>query len=1141
MSYTAISPVNTVTGTSNQIVIGGTSINPIFAIASNPILPGTGAVTLPEGNTAARAGAAGSIRFNTQLTVFEATPDGSTWYPFVTSSGTVNSVSGTANEITASPTTGAVILTIPSTFVAPGTIAAVTSISGPQYLVTGSGSGTISILPQAAAGTYNLNLPITAGTSGYLLTSAGGGSSPMTWSNITSIAVSSISGTANEITASASTGAVTLSTPSTFIAPGTIAAVTSVSSPSYLLTGSGSGTISILPQAAAGTFNFNLPITAGTSGYFLTSAGGAGSPMTWTNPSSIFTPAALTKTDDANVTLTLGGTPTTALLQATSLTLGWTGTLSATRGGSGVSNPTAHGVLIAEGASAFTPIVLGAGQVLIGTTASDPVAGAIGSGSGILVGNSSGAITVSNTGVLSNVATANQTTVSGATGNVTIGIASNAILPGTGGVTVPTGTTAQRAGSAGTLRYNSQTGFTEFTNDGSTWANISTGAGTVTSVSGTTNRITSTGGSTPVIDISASYVGQSSITLIGTLGQALNMGSNQINAVTDPTSAQDAATKNYVDNVAAGLNPAQSVTAATTGALTVTYSNGVSGIGATLTNAGVQAAFSIDGQTPAITTRVLIKNQASAFQNGVYTVTVPGTGATNWVLTRALDFNQPSDINSTGIIPVINGTVNANTAWLCTSTVTTVGTDAITFTQFGVSYPVSLANGGTGASLTASNGGIFYSTASAGAILAGTATANQVLLSGSSTTPAWSTATYPATTTVNQLLYSSSANVIAGLATANSSILVTSAGGIPSLSTTLPFTLPVTTGGTGDTSFTAYSVICGGTTSTAALQNVSGVGTSGQVLTSNGAAAFPTWQAGGGGGVNGALVYITSQTASSSASLAFVGNFSSSYQQYVFVFNSVLPASNGVTFQCQIGTGGTPTYIAANYKWAVFGGEGDGGYQNTANTSDTAAQISAPAGRTNALVDNALGGICGSLSLYGCNGSSVVTQATGSISFISSDGTTPINEFNTFYQPAATITAIKFIFSSGNIASGTISMYGVSQTTSGGPGVLTWVDQSSTPVTVTPGTGYYTDSGSLVTLNIPATVAAGSTIAVAGKGSGGWLVQMNTGQTANLGSSATSSGGSLASTNQYDSIELLCVTANTTFVVRSAVGNITLA
>lgn len=106
---------------------------------------------------------------------------------------------------------------------------------------------------------------------------------------------------------------------------------------------------------------------------------------------------------------------------------------------------------------------------------------------------------------------------------------------------------------------------------------------------------------------------------------------------------------------------------------------------------------------------------------------------------------------------------------------------------------VALADGGTSASLVASNGGIFYSTAAAGAILAGTATANQVLLSGASAAPAWSTATYPATTTVNQLLYSSAANTVAGLPTAASGLLVTSAGGVPSIGTDIP--TAVTIGG----------------------------------------------------------------------------------------------------------------------------------------------------------------------------------------------------------------------------------------------------------------------------------------------------------------------------------------------------------
>jgi hypothetical protein len=93
---------------------------------------------------------------------------------------------------------------------------------------------------------------------------------------------------------------------------------------------------------------------------------------------------------------------------------------------------------------------------------------------------------------------------------------------------------------------------------------------------------------------------------------------------------------------------------------------------------------------------------------------------------------------------------------------------------------LGLTRGGTNASLTASNGGILYSTASALAILAGTATANQILLSGANTTPAWSTATYPATTTINQVLYSSSNNVIAGVSASNNGVLISGTTGIPS-------------------------------------------------------------------------------------------------------------------------------------------------------------------------------------------------------------------------------------------------------------------------------------------------------------------------------------------------------------------------
>jgi hypothetical protein len=104
---------------------------------------------------------------------------------------------------------------------------------------------------------------------------------------------------------------------------------------------------------------------------------------------------------------------------------------------------------------------------------------------------------------------------------------------------------------------------------------------------------------------------------------------------------------------------------------------------------------------------------------------------------------------------------------------------------------LGLTRGGTNASLTASNGGIVYSNASALAILAGTATAQQLLLSGASTTPQWSTTTYPLTNAINTIMYASSANVMDVIIPANSSVMISSVGGVPSWSTTLPSGLTI--------------------------------------------------------------------------------------------------------------------------------------------------------------------------------------------------------------------------------------------------------------------------------------------------------------------------------------------------------------
>ena len=127
-------------------------------------------------------------------------------------------------------------------------------------------------------------------------------------------------------------------------------------------TGLASWTAGDLPYYAAGTALTKLGI--GSAGQYLSSSGSA---PQWTAP------AALTKTDDTNVTLTLGGSASTALLNAASLTLGWTGQLAVGRGGTGASSFTANGVIYGNATGALLVTAAGTtGQVLVGNTGGAP-------------------------------------------------------------------------------------------------------------------------------------------------------------------------------------------------------------------------------------------------------------------------------------------------------------------------------------------------------------------------------------------------------------------------------------------------------------------------------------------------------------------------------------------------------------------------------------------------------------------------------------------------------------------------------------------------------------------------------------------------------------------------------------------------
>lgn len=130
-----------------------------------------------------------------------------------------------------------------------------------------------------------------------------------------------------------------------------------------------------------------------------------------------------------------------------------------------------------------------------------------------------------------------------------------------------------------------------------------------------------------------------------------------------------------------GLDLENACYGATTSNLTVIYNNGTSGMGATLTKTGPLAVFTVDGLTPALNARILVKNQSNAFQNGIYTLTTIGNGSIPWVLTRSTDYNVASKIHNGDLIPVNNGTINSNTMWSQTSTIITIGISPITFIQ----------------------------------------------------------------------------------------------------------------------------------------------------------------------------------------------------------------------------------------------------------------------------------------------------------------------------------------------------------------------------------------------------------------------------------------------------------------------------
>jgi hypothetical protein len=345
----------------------------------------------------------------------------------------------------------------------------------------------------------------------------------------------------------------------------------------------------------------------------------------------------------------------------------------------------------------------------------DTVGGAVTAGTGITVTNSDGSNT-STVAIDSTVATltgsqaltnktVNGLTITSSTGTLTIAngktlTASNTLtLTGTDSASVAFGAGGTVAYVANKLSVFAATSSAELAGV----ISDETGSGALVFASSPTlvtptlgaalaTSITATSGNLTI----AAAAGNNSVSITPTGTGTVDVASKRITSVADPSQAQDAATKAYVDSMSNGLDVKASVRAASTAALTVTYSNGSSGVGATLTNAGTQAALTLDSIALSSGDRVLIKDQASALQNGVYTVTTVGTVSTNWVLTRATDFdNSPGTEVSPGVFFFVEeGTTQQDNGYVVsTDSAITIGTTAIVFSQFSGAGQITAGDG----------------------------------------------------------------------------------------------------------------------------------------------------------------------------------------------------------------------------------------------------------------------------------------------------------------------------------------------------------------------------------------------------------------------------------------------------------------